>query len=60
MEYIELPLLAGLKDKSAYVRRIAVLGCLKACKLDSSFIKGTCMVANSVNTNLCSPSSTIF
>ncbi|XP_030829954.1 AP-4 complex subunit beta-1 [Strongylocentrotus purpuratus] len=39
MEYIELPLLAGLKDKSAYVRRIAVLGCLKACKLDSSFIK---------------------
>ncbi|XP_041473519.1 AP-4 complex subunit beta-1-like [Lytechinus variegatus] len=39
MEYIELPLLAGLKDKSAYVRRIAVLGCLKAWKLDSSFIK---------------------
>ncbi|XP_071483951.1 AP-4 complex subunit beta-1-like [Diadema antillarum] len=39
LEYIEPPLLAGLKDKSAYVRRIAVLGCLKANKLNPAFIK---------------------
>ncbi len=28
-EYIEQPIVAGLRDKASYVRRVAVLGCAK-------------------------------
>jgi len=28
-EYIEQPIIAGLRDKASYVRRVAVLGCAK-------------------------------
>ncbi|XP_038048762.1 AP-4 complex subunit beta-1-like [Patiria miniata] len=37
IEYTKHPLLAGLKDKSVYVRRIAVLGCLKVHHLNPQF-----------------------
>ncbi|XP_033629780.1 AP-4 complex subunit beta-1-like isoform X3 [Asterias rubens] len=38
IEYTKQPLLAGLRDKSAYVRRAAVLGCLKINNISPQFI----------------------
>ncbi|XP_072034010.1 AP-4 complex subunit beta-1-like [Amphiura filiformis] len=38
VEYIEKPLLTGLKDYSAYVRRAAVLGCVKIHQMNPQFI----------------------
>lgn len=32
-EYIQQPILNGLRDKASYVRRVAVLGCAKMQKL---------------------------
>ncbi|XP_061327967.1 AP-4 complex subunit beta-1 [Pezoporus flaviventris] len=32
-EYLQQPLLSGLRDKASYVRRVAVLGCAKMLKL---------------------------
>lgn len=32
-EYLQQPLLSGLRDKASYVRRAAVLGCAKMVKL---------------------------
>ena len=40
IEYTKQPLLAGLRDKSAYVRRAAVLGCLKINNISPQFIAG--------------------
>ena len=40
VEYIEKPLLDGLKDISSYVRRAAVLGCAKLFHLNPDFITG--------------------
>ena len=42
VEYIETPLLDGLKDYSAYVRRAAVLGCVKIHKMNAQFIASKC------------------
>uniref|UniRef100_A0A8C2BVU8 Adaptor related protein complex 4 subunit beta 1 n=1 Tax=Cyprinus carpio TaxID=7962 RepID=A0A8C2BVU8_CYPCA len=33
-EYIEQPIVAGLRDKASYVRRVAVLGCAKMHSLE--------------------------
>ncbi|XP_078500522.1 AP-4 complex subunit beta-1 isoform X1 [Lissotriton helveticus] len=30
-EYIQKPIMSGLRDKASYVRRVAVLGCAKMC-----------------------------
>ncbi|XP_077997487.1 AP-4 complex subunit beta-1-like [Glandiceps talaboti] len=38
VEYTERPLLDGLQDKSAYVRRTAVIGCVKLWHIAPSFI----------------------
>ncbi|TRY71445.1 hypothetical protein DNTS_010933 [Danionella cerebrum] len=35
-EYLEQPLVAGLRDKASYVRRVAVLGCAKMHSLQPS------------------------
>lgn len=32
-EYVQQPLLSGLRDRASYVRRIAVLGCAKVHRL---------------------------
>lgn len=41
VEYIVEPLLAGLGDNSSYVRRCAVMGCVKLYHLIPDFIEGT-------------------
>lgn len=40
VEYAKGPLLAGLDDKSSYVRRTAVIGCLKLFKLAPDVFEG--------------------
>ena len=40
VEYIVEPLLAGLGDNSSYVRRCAVMGCVKLYHLTPDFIEG--------------------
>ncbi|XP_022111995.1 AP-4 complex subunit beta-1-like [Acanthaster planci] len=37
IEYTRQPLLAGLQDRSAYVRRVAVLGCVKIHHINPQF-----------------------
>ncbi|PIK51466.1 putative AP-4 complex subunit beta-1 isoform X1 [Apostichopus japonicus] len=39
LEYLKEPLLSGMKDRSPYVRQIAVVGCLKVHKLQPTFAK---------------------
>uniref|UniRef100_A0A2D4JNN9 Clathrin/coatomer adaptor adaptin-like N-terminal domain-containing protein n=1 Tax=Micrurus lemniscatus lemniscatus TaxID=129467 RepID=A0A2D4JNN9_MICLE len=36
-EYIQQPILNGLRDKASYVRRVAVLGCAKMQKLQGDY-----------------------
>ena len=40
VEYIVEPLLAGLGDNSSYVRRSAVMGCVKLYHLIPDFVEG--------------------
>lgn len=40
VEYIVEPLLTGLGDKSSYVRRCAVMGCVKLYHLIPDFVEG--------------------
>lgn len=40
VEYIVEPLVAGLGDNSSYVRRSAVMGCVKLYHLDPDFVEG--------------------
>ena len=40
LEYIEEPVLSGLRDHSSYVRRSAVMGCIKIYHLAPDFIEG--------------------
>ena len=40
VEYIVEPLLAGLQDLSSYVRRSAVMGCVKLYHLIPDFVEG--------------------
>ena len=40
VEYIVEPLLTGLGDKSSYVRRCAVMGCVKLYHLVPDFVEG--------------------
>ena len=40
VEYIVEPLLAGLRDNSSYVRRCAVMGCVKLYHLIPDFVEG--------------------
>ena len=40
VEYIVEPLLTGLRDNSSYVRRCAVLGCVKLYHLIPDFVEG--------------------
>lgn len=40
VEYIVEPLLAGLSDHSSYVRRSAVMGCVKMFHLIPDFVEG--------------------
>ena len=40
MEYIVEPLLASLGDNSSYVRRSAVMGCVKLYHLIPDFVEG--------------------
>lgn len=44
-EYIQQPILNGLRDKASYVRRVAVLGCAKMHNLhgDSEVGKFHCI-----------------
>ena len=39
MDYIREPLKAGLQDRSPYVRRTAVMGCVKLFYFAPEFIK---------------------
>ena len=40
VEYIVEPLLTGLRDNSSYVRRCAVMGCVKLYHLIPDFVEG--------------------
>lgn len=40
-EYIEQPIVAGLRDKASYVRRVAVMGCAKMQSLQPNIEIGT-------------------
>lgn len=40
-EYIEQPIVAGLRDKASYVRRVAVMGCAKMHSLQPNIEIGT-------------------
>ena len=42
MDYIREPLKAGLQDRSPYVRRTAVMGCVKLFYFAPEFIKSKC------------------
>lgn len=43
-EYLQQPLVNGLRDKASYVRRAAVLGCAKMVKLQGDCEVGECLV----------------
>lgn len=49
-EYIQQPILNGLRDKASYVRRVAVLGCAKMHNLheDSEVGKFHCDTSQSI------------
>ena len=40
LEYLREPLMAGLHDRSPYVRRTAVMGCLKVFYIAPEFVSG--------------------
>lgn len=44
-EYLQQPLVNGLRDKASYVRRAAVLGCAKMVKLQGDCEVGERLVA---------------
>ena len=44
MEYIEEPLVKGLEDNNSYVRRTAVMGCIKLFHLTPDIVDGTTLI----------------
>jgi vesicle coat complex subunit len=40
VEYIQRPLVAGLDDRSSYVRKTAVIGCVKMHHLAPAVVRG--------------------
>lgn len=48
-EYIQQPILSGLRDKASYVRRVAVLGCAKMHSLQPNTEIGTILWCCHVN-----------
>lgn len=52
-EYIEQPIVAGLRDKASYVRRVAVLGCAKMHSLEPNTEIGRVKYSVYLNCNNC-------
>lgn len=49
-EYLQQPLVCGLRDKASYVRRAAVLGCAKMVKLQGDCEVGAWLVVLGLGT----------
>ncbi len=52
-EYIEQPIVAGLRDKASYVRRVAVLGCAKMHSLQPNTEIGSAKYSVYMNDYTC-------